>query len=429
MTKSSSDLEKQPDHSTDQTTDLEHPAEAAADLSPAPDGGRVAWLVAVGACCTSFAGLGFANSTGIFIEYYLSHQLQDKTADDVAWIGSLSNFIQFASGCIGGPLFDRYGAWVIRPAALLYLLAIMMTSLCHEYWQFMLAQGVLLGIGMGGLMFPALAAVSQWFDKKRAAALGITISGSSIGGVVIPIVFSKLLNDSSLGFGWSVRVVGFIMLPFLLFSCVFIKARLPPKVSSFFDGSAFKQTEFCLLAGAMFFMMLGVFTPLFYIPTLAVSRGMNATLASYLLAIINGASIFGRIIPGVLADKLGPSNVFSVAGIVTGVIVCCLNEPSGTGEFVVYCIFIGFCSGTVISGGSAALARTVKNPQLMGTYLGMGMGLSSIAVLIGPPINGRLLDQYGFLSVGLFSGLVCLAGGALAITSKVFSPHGVISKF
>uniref|UniRef100_A0A0B7KBY3 Major facilitator superfamily (MFS) profile domain-containing protein n=1 Tax=Bionectria ochroleuca TaxID=29856 RepID=A0A0B7KBY3_BIOOC len=396
MTKSSSDLEKQPDHSTDQTTDVEPSVEAAAELSPAPDGGRVAWLVAVGACCTSFAGLGFANSTGIFIEYYLSHQLQDKTPDDVAWIGSLSNFIQFASGCIGGPLFDRYGAWVIRPAAILYLLAIMMTSLCHEYWQFMLAQGVLLGIGMGGLMFPALAA---------------------------------LLNDSSLGFGWSVRVVGFVMMPFLLFSCVFIKARLPPKVSSFFDGSAFKQTEFCLLAGAMFFMMLGVFTPLFYIPTLAVSRGMNATLASYLLAIINGASIFGRIIPGVLADKLGPSNVFSVAGIVTGVIVCCLDEPSGTAQFVVYCVFIGFCSGTVISGGSAALARTVKNPQLMGTYLGMGMGLSSIAVLIGPPINGRLLDQYGFLSVGLFSGLVCLVGGALALLSKVFSPHGLISKF
>jgi hypothetical protein len=83
------------------------------DGSPkAPDGGLQAWLCAAGAFCVFFAGLGFVNSNGIFIEYYLSHQLSHRTADDVAWIGSLSNFIQFGSGVIGGPMFDRYGAWV-----------------------------------------------------------------------------------------------------------------------------------------------------------------------------------------------------------------------------------------------------------------------------------------------------------------------------
>lgn len=77
-----------------------------------PDGGLQAWLTTAGAAFTFFAALGFANSFGVFEEYYLSHQLKDEPADKVAWIGSLSAFLQLAAGAVGGPLFDRYGAWV-----------------------------------------------------------------------------------------------------------------------------------------------------------------------------------------------------------------------------------------------------------------------------------------------------------------------------
>jgi len=81
-------------------------------ITPPPDGGMKAWLVASGAACIFFSALGFANSFGVFMEYYLSHQLRDQSADKVAWIGSVAVFMQFATGMVGGPLFDRYGAWV-----------------------------------------------------------------------------------------------------------------------------------------------------------------------------------------------------------------------------------------------------------------------------------------------------------------------------
>jgi MFS family permease len=93
----------------------------------------------------------------------------------------------------------------------------------------MLVQGILMGIVMGRLQFPAFAAVSQYFEKERAAALGVVVSGSSIGGVVIPIALSKMLNSSSLGFGWSLRVIGFLIIPLMAFACVTIKARLPSR--------------------------------------------------------------------------------------------------------------------------------------------------------------------------------------------------------
>jgi MFS family permease len=304
-----------------------------------------------------------------------------------------------------------------------------MTSLCYEYWQFMLAQGVLMGIAIGLLTFPAMAAVSQYFDKKRAAALGLAVSGSSVGGIVIPIALSKMLNSSSLGFGWTVRVIGFVMLPLLAFSCVAIKSRLPPRTTTFFIGAAFKEANFVLLIVSVFFMFLGMFTPLFFIPTYAVTRGMDATLASYLLATLNAASMFGRIIPGVLADKFGRLNILALGGIITGIVIFCLTKAETTAALVLYSIAFGFSSGTIVSGGSAAFTVCPKDPRDIGTYLGMGLAVGSLAALIGPPVNGVLVDRYGgFLEVFIFSGVMCLAGGCTALASKAATPQGILGK-
>ena len=308
---------------------------------------------------------------------------------------------------------------MMRPAAVSYVIAVMMTSLCSEYWHFMLSQGVLMGISMGFLQFPALAAVSQYFDKRRAAALGIAVSGSSVGGVVLPLALSKMLNGSSLGFAWAIRVIGFIMIPLLAFACVAVRSRLPPRTTTFFILGALKDAKFTLLIAALFAMLTGMFTPLFFIPTYAVTKGVNAKLASNLLAIINAASTFGRVIPGVLADKFGRLNVFSFAGISTGTVIFCMTKAESTTALVLYSIAIGFASGAIVSGASAAFTLCPKDPRDFGTYLGMGIAMSSIAVLIGPPINGALINRYGgFLQASVFSGTMCLVGGCIALASK-----------
>lgn len=96
------------------TTELDQDTRSPspADFGEAPDGGLRAWLVIAGATCIYFSSLGFSNALGVFQQYYMAHQLHDKTPDYIAWIGSLAAFFQLGSGAIGGPLFDRFGAWV-----------------------------------------------------------------------------------------------------------------------------------------------------------------------------------------------------------------------------------------------------------------------------------------------------------------------------
>ncbi|GKZ17714.1 hypothetical protein AbraIFM66951_009610 [Aspergillus brasiliensis] len=402
---------------------------ASLGIDPAPDGGTKAWLVAVGGTCIFFATLGFANSYGVLQEYYMAHQLREYSADDVTWIGSVSVFLQFAFGSIGGPMFDRVGAWIIRPAAVLYVFGMMMTSLCHKYYQFILAQGVVLGIANGFLQFPAMAAVSQYFDKNRAAALGLAVSGSSIGGVVVPIALTRMFDHTSLGFGWSIRIIGFIILPLLAFACLTVTARLPPRRTNLFIAGAFKDTTYLMIVIALFFMFLGMFPPFFFIPTYAVSRGMGVTLASYLLAILNAASTFGRVIPGILADRFGRLNAFAIGGIMNGIVTFCWNRAESNAALIVYSAVFGFTSGTIISGGSAACTICAKSAQDAGTYLGMALAIAALAALAGPPIAGKFVDVYGgYLEVSMFSGATCIFGGVVALLSKITTPEGLFGK-
>ena len=104
--------EEKASHLTDATSEPPSEPSNPADLDAAPEGGVRAWLVAAGGASLFFCCLGFSNSFGAFEEFYLTHQLRNETPDRVAWIGSISAFLQFATGMLGGPLFDLYGSWV-----------------------------------------------------------------------------------------------------------------------------------------------------------------------------------------------------------------------------------------------------------------------------------------------------------------------------
>jgi hypothetical protein len=107
----SCDVEKASREPSDENGEAIIDAEIAA-LGPAPDGGLTAWLNAMGGFCIFFCCLGFTSCFGVLQQYLSTHQLKDHSMDQIAWIGSLANFIQFAGGAVGGPMFDRCGVWV-----------------------------------------------------------------------------------------------------------------------------------------------------------------------------------------------------------------------------------------------------------------------------------------------------------------------------
>ena len=94
---------------------------------------------------------------------------------------------------------------------------------------------------------------------------------------------------------------------------------------------------------------------------------VSESLASYLVAILNGASIPGRAIPGILRDKFGRFNLLAAAGLLTGVLCFCWVKTAG---IIVLSVAFGFASGAIISGSSIVLTQCTKDPKEVGTYIG-----------------------------------------------------------
>lgn len=59
-------------------------------------------------------------------------------------------------------MFDAYGPRVLMlPGTAILGFSIMVTSICETYYQYLLAQGVLFGLGVGLLCVPVSAAIPQ----------------------------------------------------------------------------------------------------------------------------------------------------------------------------------------------------------------------------------------------------------------------------
>lgn len=119
---------------------------------------------------------------GVYQQYYQSTLLQSRSESNISWIGSIQGCLLMSVSLVAGPIYDAGYTWVLLIVGSAFtVLGMMMTSLCKSYWEFMLAQGVTVGIGCGLLFLPSVVMVSQYFTTKLAFATGIASTGSSLG--------------------------------------------------------------------------------------------------------------------------------------------------------------------------------------------------------------------------------------------------------
>jgi predicted MFS family arabinose efflux permease len=142
------------------------------------------------------------------------------------------------------------------------------------------------------------------------------------------------------------------MLPFLLFACFTI--RLPQSVVSEKKGkekrekpdfSVAKKPTLLLLSAALFMNYLGLFTPNYYVTSYTISQKLDPNMAFYMLDIMNGSSLFGRIIPGIWADRYGAFNVMILSAGTSRVVCMCWTKAESIAAIELWSAVYGFTSG------------------------------------------------------------------------------------
>ncbi|KAI0012626.1 major facilitator superfamily domain-containing protein [Xylariaceae sp. FL0662B] len=402
----------------------ELPAEVPGpDPNAFPDGGFEAWFCIAGGFCTVFSSFGWVNCIGVFQDHYQANQLSSYSPSDVAWIPATESFVLFFVGLFSGKLADNYGPrWPLLFGSVLHIFGLMMVSISKEYYQIFLSQSIVSGIGTSFLFYPTVAAAGTWFKRHRALAFGIMVSGSSLGGVVLPIMVQHLIED--VGFGWAMRITAFLLLGLLIFGNIAVKSRLAPVWKPFTLKEyflPFAEIPYLLLAIGSFFVYVGAFLPFNFIIVQAKEAGMPINLTTYLVSIINAASIFGRILPAHLGDVYGVFNVCILFTAFSGVISLALWLPAATtAPIIVFAVLYGFASGLTLAI-IPALVASISDIQKLGFRVGTLYAFSSFGALFGSPIAGAIVTSQdgGYSGLKIFCGITLLAGAAFIIFSRI----------
>lgn len=385
-----------------------------------PDGGIQAWTQALCLHIVFFNTWGVANGYGIFQQYYL--QRFDEGPSAISWIGSVQVFFMFVIGVGTGRLTDAgHFVPVFFTGVFLQLLGLFMTSLCHTYWQVFLSQAVCLGLGNGCTFCPALAVMSQYFKKNRALAVGLAAAGAAIGGLVYPVTMNWLIFKDGVGFPWTLRIMGFIMLLTYIPCLIWLRPRLPPRTSGpWVDTTAFAELPFIFFSLSMFFSFWGLYFAFFYLGTFSRDEiGMTETI--YVLMILNGVGVIGRIFPNLLADRCtGILNTLVIVGFLASILAYCWIAVDTKGGLYAFSVVYGLLAASLQALFPAAATTLTPHPNRTGTRVGMMLFFVSFANLTGPAICGALIKADGgsYLGAQLFAASSIFLGACMAACAR-----------
>ncbi|GAB7342609.1 hypothetical protein MBLNU457_g0780t1 [Dothideomycetes sp. NU457] len=390
-------------------------------VEPPPDGGVTAWTQCFCAWLVLFCSWGYTNAFGAFQAYYINNlNLYGST---VSWIGSINVFTLFFVSTFSGRALDA-GLFVpvFAIGAVFQIVGIFTTSVSTTFWQLLLSQGVATGIGSGIFFCPSMGICATYFSKKRGIAVALATSGNSVGGMIYPIIVTQLLPK--IGFGWTVRVLGFLNLACLAVVFTFMRPRLPPrKAGPLLDYESFRDLPYMLFVAGIFFAMWSLYFVVYFISSYAQAvLGMSFDEAANLTIVYNGIGVPARIVSGLLADRyVGVINTHIPFVITNAILTYCWIGVSNVSGFYILVCFYGLSSAAFQSLFPTIIATLTTDLRKTGTRLGMAFSIISFAGLTGAPIGGALVkaDNGVYVGAQVWAGSIMLIAAGFILASRI----------
>lgn len=306
-------------------------------------------------------------------------------------------------------------------------------SVSTTYTQLLCSQGIMFGLGLAFAYLPAVSISRQYWKQNHGIANAVVVSGGALGGTILPYIVRRILNEK--GLPATFRTLGYIAVAGLAPS-IFVLRPAKPTVPLWrrtpgrgkpplFDLSLLHDAQFNALLVACTIAMVGFLPRYFLIPGSAVAQGIDSTYASWLLGLMNGLSIVGRVGYGFVADRFGKVSALTLSFTLCGlahfifwlpaVTVPKEDDATVTAMFTCFVIFVG-----VLGSGFIALFPVVVSHLFGGEALASKQGLLNtmvgIGTLAGPSAVYAIVGdgEVRHWSIGVISaGLFMLVGGLL----------------
>jgi len=301
------------------------------------------------------------------------------------------------------------------------------------------------GIGVAlSTLLPASMVVANWFQEKRGTAMGVTIAGVAFGGMLMVQVVTAVIRIS----GWRAAYVA-IALPIVLIViptvALIIKTRPPGHapgseaaraaqlVASELDGftlaEAVRTRSFWLVALAGFLFAFTVYGILTQLIVYLLGVGYPPATAAIVLSVILGLNGVGKVLCGLVADRIGArlSLALAFAGIACGIFL--LFGSRETGVLASFLLVYG-----PVWGAPLVLIPLITIESLglkhYGSLAGFVRAADAAGAVLGPITLGRIFDVTKSYNPAFGLCIVCaVAGDAATLGCRIFKPSEKIAVF
>ncbi|ODV61826.1 MCT family MFS transporter [Ascoidea rubescens DSM 1968] len=418
-----------------------------------PDGGLAAWLVVLGSFFGLIVNFGLTNSLGALEAYIAKHQLKSVDTSTVGWVFSIHLMVTLNGSILSGELFDKNGPRLpLIIGTILTTTGLILTGNSETIYQFILSFGVVTALGVAIGIAPLIGIISHYFDKRRGMATSFASIGGSVGGCIFPIILRTLYTK--VGFIWAMRIFALICCTCYLIALALLKPRISHnelkqiyrknpvdnnlskstrKLISFWNylkgsfdfRSAITDHRFMACVMGILFAESGLTTASTYFASYTIHQGINENTAYFLITLVNLTGIGGRLVCGLLSDKLGKFNIMIIMVFLAGVFCLVIWLPFGNKLNGLYCFasFYGFSSASVLSLTPVCVGQISRVEEFGKRYSTMYFFVS-FAQLAAIPLGGLIIgkgskSQYDWFVV--FISLLMLCGSLFFILTRYFT--------
>jgi MFS family permease len=343
---------------------------------------------------------------------------------------AVAAFSAGAAGPLIGWLVDRFDVRKVMVAGVaMVVCGYLALAHTHAYGQFVLIN---LGLGLGFVActgIPASKVVANWFEARRGMAMGVMLSGASIGGAIFTPVMARVIA----GHGWRVAyvvlavLIGAITIPLLT---VFLRSRpdveaapanaereaaptAPITLAGLEIKEALASRSLWLIALAQF-ITFSLWSGLGqHFVAYLVSIGYTPQFSSQMLGLFYLITTGGTLLSGPISDRISARYAFALTSILSALSMLLMLGSRQIAALAAY----------VAVGGMMCGASGVLMPLLILEALGMKrygalMGISGIfgtlGFAAGPVVTGRIFDLTGSYAGALWMFAAAMVGCALA---------------
>ena len=386
------------------------------------------WVIVGVGIVVTCVGVGAMLALTVFLAPMAEAMGWSRTGISTA---ALINWLCMGAGAfLWGALSDRFGTRaVVLSGGVLLGLGLVTASRAQTLGQFQLLYGVLVGLAVGSFYTPLTATTSRWFTRHRSLAVALVSAGLSVGSAIMGPLARWLI--SSYDWRFAMLVIGDLVWIVVIPAALLVRNPPPSPVGTVVtsDGrdlsvrEALRSPQFAALGFAYFACCAAHSGPIFHMVSNAIDHGVTAMAAATVLSAASLASLSGKIVCGLVADRVGAKRTL-IAGLALQAVAISLYL--GTRElatFYAVALVFGFAYGGVMPL-YAILVREYFGERIMGTVFGAVAFVSTLGMALGPWAGGWLYDTFGGY-FWLFLGSFGIGLGAVAIAFTFRVPQSV----